>query len=272
MIVKAQNIKLHNRILIATPTTGLVRMEWVMARYSQVIPTNWSQVDFIQWYDSFVPIGFQVADAENVVAKQVVDGDFEWLLFIEHDNVLPPQTFVKMNEYMIRGDVPVVAGLYFTKSEPPEPMIYREWGRGYYDNWKLGDKVWARGCPFGCTLIHGSLIKELWKTAPEYMVGDTKTRRVFSNEGENLDVGGAQMMTMGTTDLAFCKKLQEEKIFEKAGWPEYQKKKYPILIDTSIFVKHIDADGVQWPLYVPKRYDPKTPRKTTKKKNGSKKK
>ena len=97
MIVQNEKMKLHNRVLIATPTTGLVRMEWVMARYSQVIPTNWSQVDFIQWYDSFVPIGFQVADAENIIAKQVVEGDFEWLFFIEHDNVLPPQTFIKMN-------------------------------------------------------------------------------------------------------------------------------------------------------------------------------
>jgi len=29
--------KWHNRILIATPATGLVRMEWVHARYIDII-------------------------------------------------------------------------------------------------------------------------------------------------------------------------------------------------------------------------------------------
>ena len=36
--------KLTSKLLIFTPTTGLVRMEWVRARYGQIIPTNWSNV------------------------------------------------------------------------------------------------------------------------------------------------------------------------------------------------------------------------------------
>ncbi len=37
--------KWRNRFLIGTATTGLVRMEWVQARYSQLIPTNWSSAE-----------------------------------------------------------------------------------------------------------------------------------------------------------------------------------------------------------------------------------
>jgi len=246
----------NNRILIATPTTGLVRMEWVMARYAQIIPTNWSQTDFLEWYNAFVPIGYQVTDAENVVAKVMIDGGFEWLLFLEHDNVIPPNTFRMLNEYMIEGKIPVVAGLYFTKSEPPEPMIYREWGKGYYDRWKLGDKVWCRGVPFGCTLIHGSLIKALWEEAPEYMVGNTLTRRVFHLNEQEKKEGMGIFLSKGTSDLIFCQELVSKKIFAKAGWPNFQKRKYPFLVDTNIFVKHIDQNGVQWPVTVPKKYAP----------------
>ena len=36
-----------NRILIGTAATGLVRVEWVAARYSQLIPMNWSQVQLL---------------------------------------------------------------------------------------------------------------------------------------------------------------------------------------------------------------------------------
>lgn len=245
-----------NRVLIGTPMTGLVRSEWMVGRYGQTIPTNWSHVEVMQWMSSYIPLRYQVADAENIIAKQVVDGKFEWLLFIEADNVLPPETFIKLNQYMIKGDVPVVGGLYFTKSTPPEPMIYREPGHGYFADWKLGDKVWARGLPFGCTLIHGSIIRELWKDAPEYMVGDIKTRRVFKHPEDVLMDPNSQnfYLTHGTTDLNFCNELIKNNIFARAGWPKYQKKKFPFLVDTRIFVKHIDNDGVQWPTELPKAF------------------
>lgn len=246
----------NNRILIGTPMTGLIRSEWAVGRYGQTIPTNWSHIEVMQWMSSYIPLRYQVADAENIIAKQVVEGNFEWLLFIEHDNVLPPNTFVKLNQYMISGKYPVVGALYFTKSVPAEPMIYREPGRGYFADWKLGDKVMCRGLPFGCTLIHGSIIKELWKTAEPYQIGNTTTRRVFKHPEEvHLDPNSNDFyLSQGTTDLNFCNELIANKIFEKAGWPEFQKKKYPFLVDTSIFVKHIDHDGVQWPTELPKPF------------------
>ncbi len=246
----------NNRILIGTPMTGLVRSEWMVARYGQTIPTNWSHIEVMQWMSSYVPLKYQVADAENLIAKACVEGNFEWLLFIEHDNVLPMNTFVKLNQYMIKGDIPIVGGLYFTKSVPPEPMIYRERGRGYFADWKLGDKVWATGLPFGCTLIHGSIIKALWNEAPEYMIGTTKTRRVFKHPEEVIIDPNSRdyYLSQGTTDLNFCNEVMAKGIFEKAGWKEYAKKEFPFLIDTTLFVKHIDNDGVQWPISLPQPF------------------
>ncbi len=141
------------RILIGVPCTGLLRVEWVQARFSQVIPTNWSQTDVWQFLTNYMPMDYYLPDAENLIAKAVVEGDYEWLLFVESDNLIPPNTFRKMNEYMKSKEYPVVGGLYFTKSVPPEPLIYRGQGTGYYDDWKFGDKVMCDGLPFGCTLI-----------------------------------------------------------------------------------------------------------------------
>lgn len=248
-----------NRILIGTPMTGLVRSEWVVGRYGQTIPTNWSHIEVMQWLSSYIPLQYQVADAENIIAKHVVERNFEWLLFIEHDNVLPPNTFVKFNEYMIRADVPVVGALYFTKSEPPEPMIYRKPGWGYYHDWRFGDKVWARGIPFGCTLIHGSIIRALWDESPEYLAGNVLTRRIFKTpDNVFFDPDSHDFINhQGTTDLQFCDEVISKGIFAKAGWPKYAKMRYPFLIDTSIFVTHIDNDGVQWPTYIPKQFAPR---------------
>ena len=247
----------HNRLLISTPTLGMFRSEWVNARFSQIIPTNFSSVDVQNFMNPHMPVGFQLADAENLSAKAVVEGDFEWFLSIEDDNVIPQGTLIKINEYMIRNDTPVVSGLYFTKSVPPEPILYRGQGTGHYGSWKLGEKVWVDGIPFGCTLIHGSIIRELWNASPEYMVNGVVTRRVFDNpsEGHIDPVTGGWMATSGTTDLAFCKRLMTEGIFEKAGWPEFQKKEFPFLVDTTIFVKHIDRQtGTMYPINLPKAF------------------
>jgi hypothetical protein len=121
----------------------------------------------------------------------------------------------------------------------------------------LGDKVWVDGLPFGFTLIHGSLIKELWKESPEYIVNGTVTRRVFNAPSESYidpETGG-WMNNAGTSDLEWCKRVMKDRIFEKAGWPEYQKKQYPFLVDTDLFVKHIDRNtGIQYPIALPKAF------------------
>lgn len=246
------------RVLVFTPSRGLVRMEWVHARYGQIIPTNFSLVEMTQFLSPYLPIGYQLADAQNLMAKKVVEDNYEWIIYVEDDNVIPPDTFRKFNEYIIDGRFPVVSALYFTKSNPPEPLIYRGRGNGYFADFKIGDLVWADGIPFGCRLEHAGLIKEAWKTAPEYMVNGEVTRRVFSQPQllESDPFGRGYAATGGTTDLEWCTRIIKDDLFAKIGFPEYSKKRYPFLVDTNIFVHHIDQSGVKWPTEIPLRFKP----------------
>ena len=245
-----------NRLCIGTPTTGTCRVEWVSARYGQILPTNWSMFEVKPWITTVMPLRYLVAEAQNIIVQRAVEQKAEWLLLIEQDNVLPIDAFVKFNQYMIKGDIPVISGLYFTKSVPPEPMIYMGPGKGYYDKWKMGDKVWAWGVPTGSLLIHMSIIKKVWEESPEYNAGGLMVRRVFETPAKVWfdETTGNMRSETGTSDLAWCDRVIKGKFFEKAGWPKYQKMKYPFLCDTSIFVKHIDDQGRQWPLEVPKQY------------------
>lgn len=246
------------RVLVFTPTTGTVRMEWVSARYGQIVPTNWSHVELIQWLSSYVPIGYQLADAQNLMAKTVVEHDYDWVLYIEHDNIVPKDLFIRMNEYMRNADIPVVSGLYFTKGYPCEPLLYRGRGTSYYTDWKIGDKVWVDGIPFGCRLEHAGLIKEAWKISPEYNVGNETTRRVFqqpTHQWYDPQKGGVATR-IGTTDLEWCTRIINDKLLEKAGFPEIQKKEFPFLVDTNIFVEHIDNNGVKFPTQIPPEFIP----------------
>lgn len=265
MIVDSGNSKYSQRLLVATPTLGLVRMEWVAARYNQIIPTNWSKTDMIQYMNGYIPLRYTVADAQNLAVKACIDGNFEWLLLIEDDTMPPVDGFVRFTEYMDKGDIPVVSGLYFTRSVPPEPMVYRGRGNHYFRGWKLEDKVWVNGVPTGQLLIHANLLKVMYDDSPEYKLTDgSMARRVFSTPAQSWfnESTGAQETLVGTSDLDWCTKVIKGNYLKKAGFPKIAKKKNPFLIDTNIYCKHIEKDGRQFPLEFPEEFLPNDKRGT----------
>lgn len=242
-----------NRVLVATPVTGLVRIEWVQARYGQIIPVNWSQVMMNQFMDSYMPLQYEVADAQNIIVKEAIERDFVWLILVEQDNVLPPNAFLMFNEYMREAKVPIVSGLYYTRSIPSEPLIFRGRGLSYYTDWKLGDVVHCDGVPTGVLLIHVGVLKEMWKDSPEYMAKNVLTRRIFDSpralwyDPET----GYQNSKQGTSDLEWCARVIEGDYLRKAGWGDFvdslPDKRYQMLLDTRLFVGHIDQSGAVYP-------------------------
>jgi len=238
-----------NRIMIGIPATGLVRIEWVLARYGQVIPCNWSQSDMIHFIDQFSPLGFMVADARNLISTKAVEGNFQWVFFVDHDTIMPPHTILTWNEHMLKGDVPVFGGVYFTKGIPSEPLVYRGNGTSYYTDWKFGDEVWVDGMGMGCTMIHVSVLKVMYDEAETYMIGPHHVKRIFQTPSKI----GFDPQTMawsaqsGTEDLAWCDKVRKTGVLKRAGWTDVAKKRYPFLIDTNVFCTHINNDGTQYP-------------------------
>lgn len=233
----------QQHLLVGTAVTGLVRVEWVQARYGQIFPTNWSWVQMWQYMapGSFMPLGYQVDDAQNLIVATAIAGNYEWLLLYEHDVLPRPDALVRLAAYMQRGDVPVVSGLYFTRSTPSEPLIYRGRGNLAHVDFDLGDLVWADGVPTGFLLVHMSLIRAMWEESEPYLIGDTMTRRVFETPNRAwFDPESGQFNTQaGTSDLAWCERVMRDDFFSKAGWPAYADNPYPFLVDTGIACGHI---------------------------------
>lgn len=238
------------RILIGTPVTGLVRIEWAFARFGQIMPVNWTAVSSPEPVPSIAPLRYTVADAQNIIVHRAVQEDYEWLLLLEHDVVLPVGTFVMLDEYMREGKVPVVSGLYYTRSRPSMPLIFRGRGNGVFLKWSPGDLVWCDGVPTGILLIHSSLLKVMYHDSPEYVVKPgLAVRRVFDTPARQWydPETRAFNWVLGTSDLEWCSRVMREGYFKKAGWPEYQKRKWPFLVDTRMVCGHINPDGGQFP-------------------------
>ena len=242
------------RVVIGIPTTGIIRYEWAVARWGQIIPVNWSNSEIAQAYTQVGPIGYLVDDARNIICHRFLeDKPADWLFFIDHDTILPPDCYVKINQYIRKATEPVVCGLYYAKGDPAPPLIFRGRGNSYYDDWKRGDKVRVDAVPMGCTLIHRSLIEETAKISEDYRVPGigkpikkvfVTPRRVWY-DAENKQY----LKDMGTEDIYWSDKVLENDILAKAGWKRHAKMKNPFLADTSIFCKHIDlTSGQQYPL------------------------
>jgi hypothetical protein len=239
------------RILVGTACTGLVRAEWVQARVGQTIPTNWSMVTMWQALNSFMPLRYQVDDAQNLIVREAIQGKYEWLLLWEHDVIPGPDCFIRLNEYMRSKETPIVSGLYYTRSKPAEPLMYRGRGNSYVTDWKIGDRVWCDGVPTGMLLVHSSVLKAMWDDAEKYTVYGETTRRVFQTPSKiffDPDTGNFSTAT-GTSDLLWCRKVIEGDYLRKAGWSEFADAhpEYPFLCDTAIYCRHINPDGQMFP-------------------------
>ena len=241
-----------NRLLIITPTLGIVRIEWSAARFGAIIPCNWSNGAF--WYSSNIPQGYLTADGQNIGAQEAVKQDYEWVFFHEDDVILPQDIFLKLNAYIRKADIPVISGLYYLKAEPSEPIIYRGRGNSYFGDWKQGDKFWVDGVPTGCLLIHCSLLKLMWNESEEYDVplsnSIMKVRKIFETPRKCwFDPESNQYQTaQGTSDFYWCDRVIKENILPRTDWKKIAKRKYPFFVDTTIFCKHIDlTTGKQYP-------------------------
>ncbi len=262
--VNPDSTKNQVQILQGTPTLGLVRIEWYNSMKGMVRPPNWAAVDS-------TPTGYTVPDAQNMLVDSTLRGGFNALLLIEDDTVPPPDAILGFDKWYWKMErklaPPVVSGLYHIKGSAevrkgkkggiqlmgPEPLAYRGSGQRAYRDWKYGDVIWVSGVPTGALLIHRSVL-EAWAKEPdveEYMVAGYPhaMKRIFQNPSNvwvDPETGGTHCAS-GTSDLWWSDQTIKRNILAKAGWPKYQKREFPYIIDTGLLFKHIDrATGVQY--------------------------
>jgi hypothetical protein len=249
----------RSRILIGTATLGIIRMEWSSVRNGMLIPCNWESGKLDVGIPSCVPMKYLTADAQNLIIQHAILNKFEWVLLWEDDVIPPVDLYPKLNQYIRDSDTPIVSGLYYTKSNPSEPLVYREMGKSFYGSWKMGDLVWAGGVPTGMLLIHHTIFELMYEESPQYQIFTGQiTRKVFESP-RNVWIDPEQnyyKSSMGTSDLYWCDRVKKENVLRRAGWSDIAKKKYPFLVDTNIFCKHIDLHtGVQYPEAKPEKKD-----------------
>lgn len=126
--------------------------------------------------------GFEVGEAYNNAIKMILEhpvlSNFKYIMTLEHDNIPPPDALMKLYESI--GEYDVVGGLYWTKGEEGQPMIYGnpfELPKTYVPQRVIPETVQpANGLGMGCNLFKTECFKKMgqqyygkwFKTLNEY--------------------------------------------------------------------------------------------------------
>jgi len=101
------------------PTRGVIPAKVVQNWWSLMPPMN-------QKFIRIFMIGMEVGAAYSAAIEQILENpvlrSWKYLLTLEEDNMPPPDGLLKLYESMDKYDV--VSGLYWTKGEMGQPMIY----------------------------------------------------------------------------------------------------------------------------------------------------
>ena len=140
------------RILIAVPTYENIKPETFKSIYD--LDTSGYECDF-----EFVK-GYDCAAARNRIAKKALDGNYNYVLMVDSDMVLPHDALAIMMEC----NAGIVLGFYQRKNaKRGETPIFVQPGKVYYkhDLNDLAPFVYARYGGFGCALVDVQVFKAM---------------------------------------------------------------------------------------------------------------
>lgn len=259
------------KVLIGTPSLGVVRIEWANSMMNTVMPMNWSASRIVHPVRVLTPLRYHVAEAQNVIVKHLLDApQWEYLLLLEDDVLAPPNLMTRLHQWISHGVYPMVSGLYHLKSDPREPMTFRGRGNGAWEGWKKGpskDELEADlpegikaeqvalcdGVPTGCLLISSKILRVAWDASPETVlrqeridgtIAEIRTREVFKTVREaGVDPAGTGYYARyATSDLDFCDRAIAGEWFAKAGFEKAGAMSNPMPVDLAIACGHIDLE------------------------------
>jgi len=94
---------------------------------------------------------FRVDLAKERLAEMAVANHCQWAFFLDDDVICPPETLMKMTR-LWKSDpkYKVISGVYWSKSDPPVPLIFKGTLEGSFWDWTIQDLITADGAGAGC--------------------------------------------------------------------------------------------------------------------------
>jgi len=223
-----QKIKMGIAVCVASSGRP-VPIEWAMAIATLAYPVGANHAWMISKADPNNEYMTRDIQRETLAERALALGT-EFLMFFDDDTVPPAHAIQSLWYVMTQNpNAAIVGGIYVTKSEHPEAIVYKEIGGGAFWTWTLGDIFPCAGLGLGCMMIRLSALKNVPKPWFKDTLGNTEQRKEMIG-----DVLCDIVSDQGTDDLYLCKKVAE------AG--------YEIIAHGGVLPLHIGEDGQQYTL------------------------
>ena len=142
------------KVLIAVPTVGQIPTKTVMS----LIMLMFQKTEAVEYLLRFTENSL-VYDARNEMAKIAVEGNADYVLWIDSDMTFPADALQRM----LADDKDVVTGLYFTRHGDHKPVIYHHVGEdGTIPVKHVPNELFeVEGCGFGMVLMKTSVLRKV---------------------------------------------------------------------------------------------------------------
>ena len=130
------------------------------------------------------------ASLRTEVVEQALKQNFKYLMFLDTDVFMPTDGVNKLFSVMEEEKADIVSGIYWMKSETPQPVIYENIGDGPIWDIKPNSNFEIGGSGLGCSLINLDVFRKMkekgipfFKQDWVYQVNDERSIKV--NVGED---------------------------------------------------------------------------------------
>ncbi|MCG3204073.1 MAG: hypothetical protein KCHDKBKB_00776 [Elusimicrobia bacterium] len=107
---------------------------------------------------------YRVDIAKERLVEQAIKNNCQWILFVDDDTIPPGDALMKMIK-LWRSDpkYKVISGVYWSKSDPSVPLVFRGNLEGSYWDWKNTDLIEADAAGAGCLFVDINVFKSMPK-------------------------------------------------------------------------------------------------------------
>lgn len=200
-------------VVVGIPSFGMVSTYFMQARNGQQFPLVSSSIDKIV-------LNKPIADARNEIVQFALDQEANYIYWLDDDVLAPGDAFLKL----WRHQKDIINGVYWSKSNPPMPLLFRGHLQGPYWKWHVGDLIEIDAAGNGLTLVKTDVYRKIEKEigGPWYSVdyGSFPSQRTDSNPTTPVN---------NTEDLYFYWKAK------RAG--------YKVWADTAVQAFHYDKNS-----------------------------
>lgn len=139
-------------VVVGIPSFGMVSTYFAQSRQGMAFPLVSSSID------KYV-LDKPIAEARNEIVQFALDQGANYIFWLDDDVIAPGDSFLKL----LRHNRDIINGVYWSKSNPPMPLLFRNHLEGPYYNWHVGDLIEIDAAGNGLTLVKTDVYRKMQK-------------------------------------------------------------------------------------------------------------